>query len=144
MKPELKTKTDQKSLWKNMDIIDTIGTDHAPHTKKEKKQPIFGVPGLETMLPLLLNEVNKNKLTLTQVVKLTSTNAAKIFNLNKGKIKPGYDADLTIIDLKKEKYVNNKDLKTKCKWSPFHKRKLKGWPIITILKGKIIWRDNND
>jgi len=146
MKPSLKTKDDQKALWSgiNNGKIDTIATDHAPHTKEEKYEinyP-FGVPGCETMLPLLLNALNEKKLTLKKIIQLCCENPAKIFKIkNKGFIKQGFDADLAIIDLNLEKEVKNNELFTKCKWSPFDGWKLKGWPIATIVNGNIVYNN---
>ena len=147
MKPSLKAKEDQNALWKAIKegTVDTIATDHAPHTKKEKESLIkekipSGVPGCETMLPLLLDAYNEKKLSLKTIVELCCENPAKIFNIrNKGKIKKGYDADLVIIDLGLKKKVNNKNLYTRCGWSPFNGWKLKGWPVTTIVNGKIIF-----
>jgi len=144
MKPSLKTRQEQDALWSavNKGLVDTIATDHAPHTVEEKKgeNPPYGVPGIETILPLLLNAVNEEKLTLQRVVELTSQNPARIFNLkDKGHIKEGYDADFVIVDMNKEKEVKNEELKTKCKWSPFNGRKLKGWPVMTMISGRLIY-----
>jgi dihydroorotase len=146
MKPSLKKESDTQFLWEALldGTIDTIGTDHAPHTlqEKNKKNPPFGVPGLETMLPLLLDSVNKGKITLTQVVRLTSTNPASLFDLiGKGKIQKGYDADLVVVDMNKIKKVCGKELFTKCKWSPFENWSLKGWPTMTIVNGEVVWHD---
>ncbi len=144
MKPGLKTKKDQEALWQGIRDrkVDTIGTDHAPHTKEEKLEinyP-FGVPGLETMLPLLLNALNENKIELKKIIELCCENPAKIFKIkSKGFIKEGYDADLTVVDLDLEKEVVNDNLFTKCKWSPFEGRKLKGWPVCTIVNGNIVF-----
>ena len=144
MKPGLKAKEDQKALWEGIKNgkVDTIATDHAPHTKEEKMQANYpyGVPGCETMLPLLLNAMNERKITLKKIVQLCCENPAEIFRIkNKGRIKEGYDADLTIIDLDLEKEVKNDELLTKCKWSPFDGWKLKGWPVATIVNGNAIF-----
>ena len=148
MKPGLKTKDDQKALWEGIHNgkVDTIATDHAPHTKEEKMQMNypFGVPGCETMLPLLLdslnNEKNNRKITLKKIVELCCENPAKIFKIkNKGFIKEGFDADLAIIDSSIEKEVENNGLFTKCKWSPFDGWKLKGWPVATIVNGNVVF-----
>ncbi len=144
MKPELKSEHDQKALWEAVKdgIIDTIGTDHAPHTIEEKKKMEFphGVPGCETILPLLLDQVNKGKIKLSKVVELACENPAKIFSIkNKGHIMEGYDADLTVVDMDLVKEVQNEKLYTKCGWSPFHGRKLKGWPVMTIVNGNIVY-----
>ncbi|MDP2750501.1 MAG: amidohydrolase family protein [Nanoarchaeota archaeon] len=150
MFPSLKTQKDRMALWNGIykGFVDTIGTDHAPHTIEEKsvdfdKAP-GGVPGIETMLPLLLDQVNKCNLTLTQTVNLTSTNPAKIFGIkNKGSMSVGHDADLVIVDLKKTKKVKNEELFTKCKWSPFDGLSLKGWPITTIVRGNVVFDGEN-
>ncbi len=144
MKPNLKSEKDRLALWDAIDegVIDTIGTDHAPHTRDEKKKRKYpsGVAGCETALPLMLNAVNKGKISLTKVVKLMCENPARIFKIKKkGKIEPGYDADIVIIDMKKRKKVNEKKLYTKCKLSPFNGKILKGWPIVTIVGGKVVF-----
>ena len=147
MNPALRTQKEVDALWAgiNSGAVDCIATDHAPHTRDEKEadydEAPAGVPGLETMLPLLLDAVNKGRITLEKVVQLTSANPARIFGVkDKGKIKVGMDADLTIIDMKKEKEVKNEELFTKCGWSPFAGRNLKGWPVTTIVNGKICFR----
>ena len=144
MKPPLRTEKDRKFLWKAIEkgLVDTIGTDHAPHTLQEKERAnySFGVPGVETMLPLLLNEFNKKNITLNKIVELCCENPAKIFRIkNKGFIKEKFDADLVIIDPNLEKEVLRKELVTKCKWSPFEGKKLKGWPVLTIVNGHVIY-----
>jgi dihydroorotase len=142
MKPTLKSPADVKALWDgiNSGIIDTIGSDHAPHTAEEKKNACYGVPGVETMLPLLLNAVNKKKLTLKKVIELCCENPARIFGIkNKGFLKAGYDADIILIDMNLVKEVKNLELFTKCKWSPFDGIKLKGWPVLTIVNGNVVF-----
>ena len=143
MKPRLKTENDQKALWSGIKsgAIDIIATDHAPHLKEEKEKANypFGVPGLETMLPLLLDAFNKNLIDLQTIMKLCCENPAKIFRIkNKGFLKEGYDADLVIVDLNKRQAVRHEDLMTKCKWSPYEGKILKGWPVTTIVNGNIV------
>ncbi len=136
MNPPLRTKQDVSALWQaiSQGTIDIVGTDHAPHTIEEKAlsypQSPSGVPGIETYLPLLLNAHNNGKISLEKIVELTRSNVQKIFNLPDNN-------DWVIVDLKKEKTIKNKDLKTKCSWSPFDSWKIKGWPIYTILNNKI-------
>ena len=135
----------RKTLQKGQ--IDIIGSDHAPHLKSEKNQTYpnspSGMPGVQTLLPILLNEVSKKTISLNEVVKLTSFNPKKIFKIkNKGLIKVGYDADLTIVDMNKTKKVLNKDMKTKCGWTPFNGMKLRGWPVGTIINGKAAFWNN--
>lgn len=147
MLPSLKSKKDQEALWEAIDegIVDTIGTDHAPHRSEEKNQQEFpyGVPGVETMLPLLFDAVNKGRLTLDRVIELCCNNPAKIFKIkNKGFLKEEYDADLVVVDMDLEKEVNGGEIISKCKWSPFTGRKLKGWPIMTIVGGNVVFKNN--
>jgi len=146
IKPELKTKKDQDALWQALDKnnIDTIASDHAPHTIEEKNGgKAYGVPGTETMLPLLLDAVNKGRLKLQQITKLCCENPAKIFAIrNRGILREEYHADLTIVDMKKEKKVENDRLFTKCKWSPFNGKTLKGWPILTIVNGNVVFEND--
>lgn len=144
--PPMRSKEDQDALWKALmeGTIDMIATDHAPHLLESKNQGIWdapsGVPGLETMLPLLLDAVNRGRLTLEQVALLTAGNPAKVFSIkNKGQIKAGYDADLTIVDMSQTKKVENDKLFTKCGWSPFSGKTLKGWPVTTIVRGNIVY-----
>lgn len=144
MKPSLKKRSDRLALWKAIrdGEIDTIGTDHAPHTIKEKsaKNPPFGVPGLETSLMLMLDSCSRGKLQLWKLQKLMCENPAKIFHLeSKGYIRVGYDADLVIVDTKKEKKIQNKDMVSRCSWTPFAGQSVRGVPVTTIVKGKIAY-----
>jgi len=144
MNPPIRDKDHQKRLWyavKN-NFVDVIGSDHAPHLKidKDKKYPLSpsGMPGVQTLVPIMLDHVNKKKLTIEQFVRLVSENPAKIFNIkNKGFIKKGYEADLTIVDMEKIVKIDNDKIESKCKWSPFHGVEVKGFPVITIVNGEI-------
>lgn len=145
MKPCLKEKKDQDALWEAIakGKIDAIGSDHAPHTVEDKKEEVYGVPGVETLLPLMLDAVNKGRISLKKVVELCCNNPAKIFKIkNKGYLEEGYDADIVIVDMNLEKEIKNEELFTKCKWSPFNGWKLKGWPVMTIVNGKIVFENN--
>ena len=132
----------------NLNEFDSIGTDHAPHTIEEKEKDTWksaaGIPGLETALKLLLTEVNNKRLTLEQLVKLTSTNPANIFNIpNKGKIKKGYDADITVINMKETGKISIENTYTKAKYTPFENRDYVGSNIMTINRGNIISQYND-
>lgn len=146
MKPTLKSKKDQEALWLAIEKnkVDAIGSDHAPHAIEEKQKESFpsGVPGVETTLPLLFNAVLNKKLKIEKLAQLCCENPAKIFKIrNKGFIKEDYDADLVIVDPSLEKEVKNEELFTKCKWSPFNGWKLKGWPVMTIVNGNIVFEN---
>lgn len=134
--PPIRPQEDQDALWKGIQegVIDFITSDHSPHLLNEKKQPYgqapSGIPSIETMLPLLLNAYHEGKISLEQIVKLTRVNIEDIFTL------PHHD-DVVLVDLEKVQEVRDERLKTKCGWSPFSGRILKGWPIFTVLKGKV-------
>jgi dihydroorotase len=127
----------------DLDERSIIGTDHAPHTLEDKTKGTWesspGIPNLETVVPLLLTEVNEGNIDLKLIPKIFSENAAKVYGLdNKGKIDIGYDADFTVIDLKREGKFNIDEFKTKAEYSPFDGWEYKGLPIMTIVNGKIV------
>lgn len=131
---------------------DLIGTDHAPHTKEEKevgwkemwKAP-GGTPAIEWYLKMFLTEVNNGRISLERVVQLASENPAKIFSVypRKGAIQPGSDADLVIVDMKKEEVLSDKKMYTKCGWNPYAGRKIKGAPVQTLVRGTVVMQDGD-
>jgi len=127
----------------DLDENSIIGTDHAPHTLEDKTKGVWksspGIPNLETVVPLLLTEVNKGNLDFKLIPKIFSENAARVYGLDtKGKIDVGFDADLTIIDLKREGKFDIAEFKTKAEYSPFDGWEYKGMPIMTIVNGKTV------
>ena len=142
--PPIRTAEDNRALWEGIrsGVVDTLGTDHAPHRRAEKLQDYrnapSGFPGLETMLPLLLNEVNKGRLDMETLARLTSTQAAAIFGLEKrGRIREGYIADLTLVDMDKEWKIEPGRFFTKAKYSPYEGMTGKGDVVMTIVEGKV-------
>jgi len=139
MRPPLATNEDQEALWDGINdgIVDTIASDHAPHTKEEKSQipPPFGVPGLETSLPLLLTAVSEGKLTVEDVIRLCHTNPAKIFNI------PTDESTKVEVDESIPYTLYPIPLFTKCGWSPFAGRKVKGKIKQVVLRGHVVYRD---
>lgn len=136
MNPPLRTLEDQEALWEGIrdNTVDTIGTDHAPHTLEEKKLPFgrapSGIPGVETLLPLMLDAVHRGLLTLERMMELTRWKSEEIFSL------PSHQ-DVVLVDLEWEKTVNEEELASLCGWSPYHGRSLRGWPFYTILNGRV-------
>jgi len=142
--PPLRSPEDAAHLRANLDRVDTIATDHAPHTldEKESEDPPSGMPGVETMLPLLLNEVNSGNLTLERCVELTSTRPSEVFGIRgKGRLEAGFDADIVLIDLKKEHTIKDEDILSKAGWTPFNGFRVKGMPVVTIVGGKVVFND---
>jgi len=148
MNPPIRDISHQNRLWYAVrnNYNDTIGSDHAPHLKKNKDKEYpdtpSGMPGVQTILPVMLNHINEGRLKLDQLVKLLCENPTNIFKIqNKGFIKKDFDADLTIIDLEKITEIKNEKIESKCGWSPFDGYKFKGTPIATIINGKIKMKD---
>ena len=148
MNPPLRTKEHYDRLWvaiKN-NVVDVLGSDHAPHLKvnKDKEYPNTpsGMPGVQTIFPVMLDHVNNGKLTLQQLINLMCENPCRIFGIkNKGYIKEGFDADLTITDMNKEVTIKNEMIASKCGWTPFNNHKVKGFPVGTIVNGHLVMSD---
>lgn len=144
MNPPIRSIYHKRALWKAIDsgLVDVIGSDHAPHTLMEKKvsypETPSGMPGVQTMVPIMLDHFSRKKITLSKIVDLLSTGPARIYKMiGRGKIKKGYKASLTIVDINLEKSLEKKEIKSLCGWSPFENKNLKGWPVITIINGSI-------
>ena len=149
MNPPIRTKDHHDKLWEAVknSLVSTIGSDHAPHTKEEKnrKYPLSpsGMPGVQTLLPVMLDHVNNGKLKLEQLIKLVCENPCNLFGIkNKGYIKENYDADLTIVDMNKEVVIKDNWIESKCGWTPFNNYKVKGFPVATIVNGEIVMENN--
>jgi len=132
---------------KDLGLIDIIGTDHAPHTLEEKKQDLWeapsGIPNLETTFPLLLTQYNQGHITITDIKRLLCEKPAEIFKLpGKGHIKTAMDADLVVVDLKREGVIEPENFHSKAKYSPFKGFKIKGMPIMTLVRGKVVMKEN--
>ncbi len=147
--PPVREERHIKALWNGVKNgwVDIIASDHAPHALEEKKADSIwdvkvGVPGLETMLPLLLTEVNRGSLTIADVVRLTSERPAEIFNLKEnGSLREGGNADLTVVDLKKKYVIDASKFCSKAKHSPFDGWKVRGKPVKTFVFGRLIMDD---
>jgi len=144
MNPPIREKIHYDRLWYAVrnNFNDTIGSDHAPHLKENKLKQYpdtpSGMPGVQTLMPVMLNHINEGRLTLDQLIKFLCENPVKIFGIkNKGYIKKDYDADFTIIDMNKTIEIKNEQIQSKCGWSPFDGYKFKGTPVSTIVNGKI-------
>ena len=141
MKPPLQSQQNQDFLWKNLKFIDVIESDHAPHTVEEKRGevPPFGVPGLETTLPLLLTAADSKRLTIDDIIRLCHTNPANIFNINR--FDDSNHRSTVEVDMSKEYTIENKNLFTKCKWTPFEGFKVKGGVLRVFLRGKKVFEN---
>ena len=148
MNPPLREPRDNEILWQALldGVIDFIATDHAPHTLAEKAQDYpntpSGMPGVETSLPLMLTQAVQGRCTVAQVANWMSAAVAKAYKIpNKGKIAPGFDADLVLVDLDNYRLVVREEMVTKCGWSPFEGWNLTGWPVVTVVGGKVVFEN---
>jgi dihydroorotase len=128
-------------------VADVIGSDHAPHTREEKARPYpaspSGMPGVQTLLPVMLTHVAEGRLSLERLVDLTSHGANRIFGLaDKGRLAVGFDADLTVVDLKARRTLSHAEMATRAGWTPFDGFQAKGWPRATVIRGRVVMRDD--
>lgn len=149
MNPPVRERHHIEGLWRGIErgVVDVIGSDHAPHTLEEKARPYpqspSGMPGVQTLVPIMLDHVNAGRLSLERFVDLTSHGAQRIFGIaGKGRMAAGWDADFTLVDMKHSREITDDWSASKSGWTPFHGRTVKGWPMATIVRGKIVMRDD--
>ena len=149
MNPPIRDARHRAGLWRGLaaGIVDIIGSDHAPHTLEEKAQAYpkspSGMPGVQTLVPIMLNHVNEGRLSLARFVDLTSHGPNRVFGLSaKGRLAVGYDADLTIVDMKKSRKIEDSWIASVSAWTPFDGMTVTGWPVGTIVRGRrAMWED---
>ena len=149
MNPPVRDRRHRNALWAAIanGLVDVLGSDHAPHTLEEKAKPYpsspSGMTGVQTLVPIMLNHVNQGSLSLARLVDLTAHGPQRIFNLrNKGRIALGYDADFTIVDLKRKETISNSWIESRCGWTPYDGKKVQGWPVGTYVRGhRAMWQN---
>ena len=146
--PPVREARHREALWRavNAGIVDVLATDHAPHTMEEKKRPYpaspSGMPGVQTLVPLMLTHVNEGRLSLRRFVELTSAGPQRVFGIvGKGRIAEGYDADFTLVDMQRRETIRAADTASKCGWTPYDGFEAWGWPVGTIIRGVSVMRD---
>ncbi|GAD60493.1 dihydroorotase [Brevundimonas sp. BAL450] len=149
MNPPIRSAEHVAGLWRGIDqgIVDVLGSDHAPHTLEEKARPYpaspSGMPGVQTLVPVMLTHVANGKMSLERFIDLTSAGAQRIFNIaGKGRLAVGYDADLTLVDLKAKRTIVHADMATRSAWTPFDGFEATGWPMATIVRGRVVMKDD--
>src|SRR5229473_1142037 len=148
MNPPVRDAAHRAAIWRALDqgIVDVLGSDHAPHTREEKAKPYpqspSGMTGVQTLVPLMLDHVNAGRLSLQRFVDLTSAGPQRLFGIaHKGRIAVGYDADLTIVDLKRRETITNKWVASKAGWTPYDGVRVTGWPVGTFVRGqRVMWQ----
>ncbi|SEH56695.1 dihydroorotase [Tardiphaga sp. OK245] len=148
MNPPVRDASHRDGIWNGISqgIIDVLGSDHAPHTLEEKKKVYpaspSGMTGVQTLVPIMLDHVNAGRLSLARFVDLSSAGPARLYNIAmKGRIAAGYDADFTIVDLKRTETITNDWVASKAGWTPYDGVKVTGWPVGTFVRGRrVMWQ----
>ena len=146
--PPIRTERHATTLWKRLldGTIDCIATDHAPHTLEEKARPFLqapaGMPGVEWSLPLMLNRVHEGRATLQNVAAWMSENPARCYSIpRKGRLEEGYDGDIVLVDMKQQRTIEDEGTFSRCGWTPYRGETITGWPVLTALLGRAVFRD---
>jgi dihydroorotase len=146
--PPVRDASHRDGIWLGVTqgIIDSIGSDHSPHTREEKAHPYpkthSGMTGVQTLVPIMLDHVNAGRLTLARMVDLTSAGPARLFGIaSKGRIAVGYDADVTVVDLKRRETIRDGWIASRAGWTPYDGKAVQGWPVGTFVRGrKVMWQ----
>ncbi len=147
MNPPVRDAHHRAGVWWGLKqgVVDVLGSDHAPHTLEEKRQPYpaspSGMAGVQTLVPVMLDQVARGELSLARFVDLTSHGPARIYGIaGKGRIAAGYDADLTVVDLQRRQTITNDWIASRCGWTPYHGIAVTGWPVGTVVRGRrVMW-----
>ncbi|SON54723.1 L-hydantoinase [Hartmannibacter diazotrophicus] len=149
MNPPVRSKAHREGIWKGLQqgVADIFGSDHAPHTLEEKAKEYpaspSGMTGVQTLVPIMLDHVSKGRLTLARFVDMTSAGPARLFGIAmKGRIAVGYDADFTVVDLKRTETITDGWIASKCAWTPYDGKSVTGWPVGTIVRGRRVMWEN--
>ena len=149
MNPPIRDAWHQAGLWAGIasGVADVFGSDHAPHTIEEKARPYpaspSGMPGVQTLVPIMLTHVAEGRMTLERFVDMTSHGPQRVFGLaDKGRLAEGFDGDLTIVDLKARRTIRHADMATRAGWTPFDGFEAKAWPVATIIRGNVVMRED--
>jgi dihydroorotase len=147
MNPPVRDERHRQAIWAGLasGVVDVLGSDHAPHTREEKDHAYpashSGMTGVQTLVPIMLDHVNAGRLSIERFVDLTSHGPQRLFGIRgKGRIAAGYDADLTIVDLKREEMITNAQVASRAGWTPYDGKRVKGWPVGTVVRGRrVMW-----
>jgi dihydroorotase len=144
MNPPVREERHRRAIWDGLaqGVVDVLGSDHAPHTRAEKEgvypNTPSGMTGVQTLVPLMLDHVSNGRLTLERLVDLTSAGPQRLFGIaRKGRLAVGYDADLTVVDLKRREAITDGWIASKCGWTPYDGVTVTGWPVGTLVRGRV-------
>jgi dihydroorotase len=148
MNPPIRELSHQDALWAGLDqgVVDVLGSDHAPHTREEKDRPYpaspSGMPGVQTLVPIMLTHVAGGRLSLERLVDLMCHGPQRLFNIAwKGRMAEGWDGDLTLVDLKARRTIASAETASRCGWTPFEGFEARGWPVATVIRGEVVMQE---
>ena len=147
MNPPVRGPEHRDLIWRGLQqgVVDVLGSDHAPHTLEEKAKPYpespSGMTGVQTLVPIMLDHVNAGRLSLERLVDLTSAGPQRLFGvIGKGRIAAGYDADLTVVDMKRSAIIRDSWIASRSRWTPYDGKMVRGWPVGAIVRGRrVMW-----
>ncbi len=147
MNPPVRDAAHKTGIWRGLEqgVVDVLGSDHAPHTREEKAKPYpsspSGMTGVQTLVPIMLDHVNAGRLSLARFVDLSSAGPARLFGIaRKGRLAVGYDADVTVVDLKRQETITDRWTASRAGWTPYDGKRVTGWPVGTFIRGhKVMW-----
>jgi len=149
MNPPIRGKRHYEAAWAAVSdgTVDTIGSDHAPHRRIDKEKPWpecpAGLTGVQTLVPVMLNHVNEGRLSLSRLVDLLGAGPARVYGLiGKGRLAAGYDADFTVVDMQRRRTIEDSWIASPCGWTPFAGMDITGWPVATIVRGRMVMRED--
>ncbi len=149
MNPPIRTRHHYDAAWEAVrdGSVDTIGSDHAPHSHAAKARPwpetAAGLTGVQTAVPIMLDHVNAGRLSLARLVDLMAAGPARVYGaVTKGRIAAGYDADFTLVDMAHARTIENDWIATPAGWTPFAGKRVTGWPVATVVRGQVVMRDD--
>ncbi|HJM49595.1 MAG TPA: dihydroorotase [Alphaproteobacteria bacterium] len=149
MNPPIREAAEQAALWRAVadGTVDIVGSDHAPHTLEEKAKPYpqspSGMPGVQTLLPVLLDHVNAGRLSLQRLVDLVSAGPARLFGIiGRGRLAVGYEGSLTLVDMGARREIEESWIASRCGWTPFAGMTVQGWPRATLIRGQVVMQDD--
>jgi dihydroorotase len=149
MNPPIRDERHRQASWAAVrnGTVDTIGSDHAPHSRAAKAKPwpdcSAGLTGVQTLVPIMLDHVNAGRLSLSRLADLMAAGPARVYGLvGKGRIAVGYDADFTVVDTKAARTIEDSWIVSPCGWTPFAGVTVKGWPVATLVRGAAVMRED--
>lgn len=149
MNPPIRDRRHQEAAWAAVrdGTVDCIGSDHAPHSREAKERPwpatAAGLTGVQTLVPLMLDHVNAGRLSLTRMVDLMAAGPARVYGATtKGRLAAGYDADFTVVDMKRSRTIEESWIASPCGWTPFAGQRCTGWPVMTLVRGHLVMRED--